>query len=143
MVQFKILDRRSSLVKKMDELVQNVENLKEDVLKGAAEYVVLVSPVDTGAYMDSHNISPGRSRAMGESSENRPRRQPYELYASTAIQRLYSQIEALPDKSLATLNNNAPHAPIVEYQHGWAPYTSTRREMTRIIQEAVARHLRK
>ena len=56
MIKFKLLDNRFSVMKKIKELEDKLNQLPKAYLKQLAKQIVLYSPVDTGTYMESHNI---------------------------------------------------------------------------------------
>ena len=123
---------------KFKKLEQMIEGYTEVYAQKMAEQIVLRSPVDTGTYMEGHNL--GMS-AVGpsQSSRNKPRQQPYQPYADAALSQLYSQASALPHNAhLIVFSNNAYHADVVEYELGYAPYRSAAREHKRIAAEAEA-----
>lgn len=134
---FRVVTDKTGIDNKAERLKAALENFQSDVLVGGAREVAKWSPVDTGAYMDSHNVESGIVGSMpGISSEGRPRFQDKSSYEMAAVARMEQQVEAMEDKSIATIYNNAEHAQDVEYRWGYEPYTATYREMTRIVDEA-------
>ena len=99
----------------------------EERLQDIAEYAVSVSPVDTGAYVNSFSMlraSSGGGRKR--SSANKPRQQNPEAMKQGAIGQLYSDIEALNVKqdledgnARFTLRNRSEHARDVEDGENW------------------------
>lgn len=99
----------------------------EDKLEDLADYTVRISPVDTGAYVNSFSIKRanqggGRSR----SSENKPRGQSPEAERQEAFSQLLTDIEALNISDMLeqgnvkfTLRNRSPHARDVEDGANW------------------------
>jgi len=116
-------------------LTDLVEGFGEIYGQKMAEQLVLYSPVDTGAFMESFNVGPS---AFGSSSAGRPRQQPWEPYASEAMAKLSQGVSALKGSTNLTFTNGAPHAYYVEYKHGYAPFAKTTREHSRIAAEAEA-----
>lgn len=140
MVQFKVVDDRTSLANKLKKLEDLVEDFGEEYLRGMANSVVLDSPVDTGTYMESHRI--GNAPASGiTSSKGKPKDQPFGAIAQSELNRLYADIEALKDKDLSTVyfSNIAEHATEVEYQHGYEVYSRARSKSPQIAKEAAAK----
>lgn len=120
---------------KFRKLSDLVEGFGEIYGQKVAEQLVLYSPVDTGAYMESFNVGPS---AFGSSSTGRPRRRHWQTYANQAIAKLSQGVSALKGSTTITFTNGAPHAWEVEYEHGYAPFSSTAREHSRLAAEAEA-----
>lgn len=140
MVQFKVIDDRTSIANKLKKLEDLVEDFGEEYLRGMANSIVLDSPVDTGTYMESHRV--GTSPASGiTSSKNKPKNQPFGAVAQSELNRLYADIEALKDADLSTVyfSNIAEHATEVEYQHGYEVYSRARSKSPQIAKEAAAK----
>lgn len=111
-------------------------------MKITADIVIKNSPVDTGTYMDAHQIGTKESIVT---SRGKPRNQPYSNFADAARDRLYSQIEGLNvDGSNWFITNNSVHAVRVEYT-GWnnvpaySPYTIARGYAPIALEEAKAK----
>ena len=107
-----------------------------------ADIVIENSPVDTGTYMDAHQI--GTSESI-TTSHGKPHNQPYSNFADEARNRLYSQINGLNvDGSDWFITNNSAHNMRVEYT-GWnskpaySPYTIARGYAPIALEEAKAR----
>lgn len=109
----------STKVKAMLEIGE--DKFKGD-LKNVAEVIANRSPVDTGAYAESHSVtfsSGGGTRSR--SSHGRPRRQSVEQFRGIAYQQMSADIEGLD--LLNNLNtsvkftNRAPHAQVVENKY--------------------------
>lgn len=138
--QFRLIDRRLKGVDRLlDETFSEFESMKKDVFKAVAAKVVEFSPVDTGTYMDAHNITSGKSSSGTDmSSRGKPRRRPYAPHASAALDRLNGQIDALgPNDKEAFIGNSAHHGMVVEYggpkTPAYAPYTRAREISKSII----------
>lgn len=140
MVQRKVLDNRQITAKATEEIARMVDGFQEALLQGMAESVVLDSPVDTGTYMESHNVgtSPESSR---NSSRGKPRNQPYETYAQASLNELFVQIEAVSGEDLDNIYfyNTAEHATDVEYVHGYEPYSRMMAKAPQIAEQAAAK----
>lgn len=138
MPTFKLVSDNLAVSSKLKKLRESIEGVKKSFLEEMAAIVVLNSPVDTGAYMDSLNIVAGRGSAPGYSSDGRPRNQAWGPFADDALARMFSQIEAVEDANVVSITNNAPHAAKVEYEHGYAPFSKARS-----LADSVAGNLKK
>ena len=138
-VSFKVVDNRTSISKKIAELNQQLDSYGKFFLADMASQIVLTSPVDTGTYMESHNL--GSSSVGGsESSFGKPRNQDYNNYAQPTLDRLTASIEGLGDNwTNAVFSNNALHADKVEYEHGYGVYTMARNLAPEISKRAAER----
>lgn len=115
MIKVKILDNRFKVFKKIKELEEKLEVLPKQYMKELAMEVVLNSPVDTGTYMDHHNIG-----EVGEpvNSHGKPHNQPFQTHADAAAERMFEQIDALPkDTTRYYISNSAMYAQKVEDYH--------------------------
>ena len=128
-----------SLDGKFKKLQDIVEGFQEEYLRGMSDQIVLRSPVDTGTYMDGHNLKTS-AVPQTESSSKKPRNQPYGPHADDALLRLYMQASALPrDANKVVFSNDAFHADAVEYNPEHSPYRTAAREHNNIAREAEAR----
>lgn len=135
MIKFKFVDKRTNVGKRIAALMEQLEELPKEFLRLTADEIVARSPVDTGTYMEAHNIG---ATTAPTTSTGKPRHQEYGTYADAALGRLYAQIEALPtDTTRHYISNNSQHAWKVEYEHGWAPYTSAREKAQIILDDAI------
>jgi hypothetical protein len=80
------------------------------------------SPVDTGAYIESHTLVPsGSSMRRSKSSRNKPKKQDPEFHSAVALDNLYSDIDNnFPDiESVESfmLINGSRHAQKVEAKY--------------------------
>lgn len=126
MTTYKLVQNNTAVSNKAKRLREDLEEFRDDFLKAMATKIVLNSPVDTGTYVQAHEIVLGQPRGTGqESSKGKPRNQPYEPNYNAALSSLYADIEALPDEApLVSIRNNAEHAGAVELVH--SPYTIAR-----------------
>jgi hypothetical protein len=97
-------------------------------LEDLADYAVRISPVDTGAYVNSFSIKRanqggGRSRT----SDNKPTGQSPEAERQDAFNQLLTDIQALNISDMMeqgnvkfTLRNRSPHALDVENGENWS-----------------------
>lgn len=102
------------------DLEEEARKLKEegvtDLLTKAANTAVDISPIDTGAYILSHQItSGGAGRPRGKSTRGR-KRGGGESAREEARSQLMSDISRVNfDSDTFTIRNGAPHAVYVEY----------------------------
>jgi len=99
----------------------------EDRLQYVANYALVVSPVDTGAYVESFSL--GRAGFGGgrmKKSDARPKSADPEATRQVARDNLYADIQGLDIKQMLeagnakfTLRNRAPHARDVENGENW------------------------
>ena len=142
MIKFKLIDNRTSVSKRIKELEQKLEEFPKEFMRITADVIIKNSPVDTGTYMDAHQIGTSESIAT---SHGKPHNQSYGDFASEARDRLYSQINGLSvDGSNWFITNNSAHAIRVEYT-GWdsvpaySPYTIARGYAPVALEEAKAK----
>lgn len=109
----------STKVKPMLEFAE--EKVKGD-LKSVAEVIASRSPVDTGAYAESHSV--GFSTGGGtrsRSSKGRPRQQDVGEKRELAYRQMSSDIDSLDllenVNTSVKFTNRAPHADVVENKH--------------------------
>lgn len=132
MIKVKLLDNRFKVFKKIKELEEKLEELPKAYMKEIATEVVLQSPVDTGTYMDHHNIG-----EVGEpvNSHGKPHNQPWQTHADNAMDRLFAQIETLPkDTARYYISNSAVYAEKVELDH--LPYTLAKAKSEQLLEQA-------
>lgn len=99
----------------------------EDKLEDLADYAVRISPVDTGAYVNSFSIKrAGQGGGRSRTSDNKPRGQSPEAERQEAYNQLLSDIETLNISDMLeqgrvsfTLRNRSPHARDVEDGSNW------------------------
>ena len=109
-----------SFYRKMDEL----ENIaKERILSKGEEivsYAAIISPVQTGAYVESFSVVPrGAGGGRSRSSDNKPivaDKQGKKLAEAERLKAEVRQIDPLESDGF-TLRNRAPHANDVERKH--------------------------
>lgn len=142
MIKFKLIDDRTRVSKKISQLQEKLEQFPKEFMKITADVIIKHSPVDTGTYMDAHQIGTKESIVT---SHGKPHNQPYNNFADAAKDRLHSQINGLSvDGSNWFITNNSAHAVRVEYI-GWSgvspysPYTIARGYAPIALEEAKAR----
>ena len=115
-------------------LGQKVEEGVKDELFSIADYAIAISPVDTGAYVESFSMLPagqggGRSKVSGaRRSSVKNGTASRQQFTDIARSNLYSDVEkfSLETSDKVTLRNRAPHARDVEDKHGWSVFTKVR-----------------
>jgi hypothetical protein len=140
MVAYKTLDKRQISAKATEEMAKLIEGFQEEYLQGIATSVVLDSPVDTGTYMESHNIGTSPEGAFN-SSRGKERNRNYQTFAQPTLDRLFAEIEAVSSEDLnkVYIYNTAEHATDVEYIHGYEPYSRAISKAPQIAKEAAAK----
>ena len=116
-----------------DRITQVAAEQLEDRLQFIGNYAVTVSPVDTGAYVESFSLVPAGSgggrmkKSDVRTASVREGTAAREDFASRAKENLYSDIakmnlqQMLEDgNARVTLRNRSPHAIDVEYGEDWS-----------------------
>jgi len=100
---------------------KGIEDQIKDKARNIADSLVRHSPVETGAYIESHACaSRGSPKSRSRSSDIRPRGANALEKKAIATQQLYSDIEALDLSTEGFIfRNRSPHANNVEYGTGW------------------------
>jgi|TARA_R110002072_G_scaffold219636_1_gene377253 hypothetical protein len=112
-----------------DKVLNIVHDGVKDKAYAVANYAVSISPVYSGAYVESFSIKkPGQGGGRRKSSEARGgkangKSDNPDMHRETAKYNLYKDIESLGEKGLKgfVLRNRAEHAKDVEHKHG-PPY---------------------
>ena len=143
MVELKVRVNRG-LDGKFRKLERLLDNFQEEYLMGFAEEIVFNSPVDTGAYILSHNFGDNSEVSQGtgqrRDSNDSPFGSKWGALQGPALQRLEAQILGIPlTQTMVTIRNTSSHAAIVEYRHGYEVYSRTKRKSGNIAREAEAR----
>jgi len=107
---------KTKLTGTFEDLIEGVDALKEDAIREmltqAIDYLVLNSPVDTGAYIESHTLSNTAGAPRSRSARGRKRKSGN---PSIAREQLMSDLGKLDlTKDIFNIRNNSPHASIVE-----------------------------
>ncbi len=121
---------------------QLLDNFYSNLLYEIADNLINVSPVDTGNYITSFEVTQGRPTAE-TTSEGKPRGQPWEPFAEEGRAKLKAQIASLPEVTVADkvyFINRAEYAKLVE-TYSSAPFTHVANIMPIIIQDAAQRSL--
>jgi hypothetical protein len=127
----------TAVIKKIED---DLDKVRTEFLINVAEDLVNTSKpfVDTGAYITSHSITTTRGAGRGRTSANKPQGQDPNAKATEALSQLMGDIAAIPkDQTQVFMTNNAPHANIVEYKHGYNVYSSVRNRAGLHLADAV------
>jgi hypothetical protein len=103
---------------------EEIESRLEDI----ADYALRISPVDTGAYVNSFSIKrAGQGGGRSRTSDNKPRGRSPEAEKQDAFGQLLTDIQALNISDMVeqgnvkfTLRNRSPHAADVENGENWS-----------------------
>ncbi len=126
-----------TLQQKLDKAKGNIEEAVKDQLEHIANYAVAISPVDTGAYVESFSMIPagqGGGRKKNSETEARRKRRVWENtasreeFAGIARQNLYGDINKfnLETSDKITLINRSTHARDVEDAYGYGVFAKVR-----------------
>ena len=137
----------TNMEKLLQKVNKNLEDVRTEFYKGLATVLVNASPVDTGAYMDSHNIGTDTTKAGFKSKEGEHKAQGVSRgpVVERTLSRLYAEAEAVPEGATKVyIANRSPHSKAVEdggkgwKTPGYAPFRIMRREAKRVLDAAVA-----
>lgn len=129
-----------SLTAVINKIEQDLDKVRTEFLTNMAEDLVASSKpfVDTGAYITSHSITTTRGAGRGRTSADKPKGQDPSAKAAESLSQLIGDIAAIPkDQTQVFMTNNAPHANIVEYKHGYNVYSSVRNRAGLHLADAV------
>ena len=125
----------SQLVKRVETQLNEVRDV---FLEKMAEKAVMLSPVDTGAYVESFSVTTISGGGRSRSSHGRPKGQDPEAKKSQAFEQLLGDISVIPpDVTKVYLTNRAPHAKQVEEDHGYGVFAVVRNVASNLLDEAV------
>lgn len=111
-----------------DKISERAAEAIEDKLKYLANYAVAISPVDSGAYVESFSIRPaGDNGGRSKRSDARPKGANPDVIREIGRQNLYQDIASLGIKRMVEsgdtrfiLRNRAPHSRDVENGENWS-----------------------
>ena len=129
-----------SLTAQLKKVEEDLDKVRTVFLQSVAEDLVRSSIpfVDTGAYITSHSITTTRGAGRSRTSDNKPKNQDAGAKATEALSQLEGDIAAIPkDQTTVYMTNNAPHANVVEYKHGYHVYGSVRNRSKLHLQAAI------
>jgi hypothetical protein len=117
---------------------EKLDAIPKVFMRKLADKAVAISPVDTGAYVESHSIRATRGGGRSRTSHGRPKGVDPGSKKAEARGYLEDDISALPDDmKQAYLNNHSPHASLVEYTHGYNVYNTVRNVAPQLLQDAI------
>lgn len=104
----------------LDEDLVKIAGFREGAIRGALEevkdYLLESSPIDTGAYIESHTIKSNNTRGRGRDSKRRERDSGWPESYNIAEAQLTQDIDNLNFESdTYVIRNDSPHAVFVEY----------------------------
>jgi hypothetical protein len=130
------------LLKKVN---KDLEDVRTEFYKGLVEVLVANSPVDTGAYMNSHSVSTDTTSGAAQKSDGLPRKQPEQEVKGRNLTRLFGEIDSLPpDATKVYIANRSPHSKTVEDgswwpgKDGYYPFKIMRSRAKVVLDAAVA-----
>lgn len=135
-----------SFTQQLNKVKENLDKVAPIFLSKMAQEIVRLSPVDSGAYVNSHTISIN-SRGIGGQLAGRLKRQGPRspdpgAERNTALASLLAQVQSIPfDTPVVVMNNSVPHAYLVEYA-GWGStppylvYQTAKSKSSVFLQEA-------
>jgi Asp-tRNA(Asn)/Glu-tRNA(Gln) amidotransferase C subunit len=123
-----------TLQQKLDKANGSIEEAIKDQLEHIANYAVAISPVDTGAYVESFSMIPagqggGRMKSRSARSDSvKEGEAKRETFASKARKNLYGDINKfnLETSDKITLINRSTHARDVEDTYGYGVFAKVR-----------------
>lgn len=105
----------TGILKQIRDVQKGLDGFQEIFLGKISDFLVTQSPVDTGAYVESHSITTGRSNGRMRRSDVRLPAANKEEKRQIARDQLASDIAGLPEGATKVyVNNRSPHAPYVE-----------------------------
>lgn len=135
MPKYKLIANGTAVSNKFKKARVKIEGIRDNFLTNMAQYIISVSPVDTGTYITSHEIISGVEGSFTDSSRGKPRNQPRGPFSQEGLNRLINDISGLsPDASTISIVNNSEHGQKVEFDYG--VYAKARAEAQRIANES-------
>ena len=116
-MQEAVIGLKQVMLKLQSEIDEAVEIAVKDSLHDIAQTAVSLSPVDTGAYVNSFSFSVGAGLSRGLSSDDKPKGKDPTSERQSSLSNLVSDINKITDlnsRSTITLRNASPHATDVE-----------------------------
>lgn len=146
-----MVNRAVGLSAQIDKTIKDLKQVKRQFLLEVAGNLTKLSPVDTGDYVMSHQVSDtsiagrftGNFRSIGPGGQNK------EFFQETAYNKLAWEIDALPETTTTVFfGNTSPHALSVEFgkavnknwrHDGYHVYQITKTEANNLLKTAVAK----
>lgn len=143
-----MVNRAIGLTAQIDKTIEDLEKVKTQFLLEIAGKLTELSPVDTGDYVMSHQVSntniagrfTGNFRSIGPGGQNE------KFFQETAYNKLAWEIQALPkDATTVFFGNTSPHANAVEHggpnwrrrPEGFKVYQTTKTEANNLLRDAI------
>jgi len=107
----------------IEEVIQKIEASADEAVRAllseAVDYLIINSPLDTGAYLESHTISNTAGRPRSQRSSKRKRGSGGSANMDKARAQLEGDVLKLNvGGEVFNIRNNSPHANIVEHNIG-------------------------
>ena len=135
-----------SFTDRLRKVESDLDEVRTLFLTKMATEVVESSPVDTGTYVMSHNVSETSAAGQftGEIKYIGPPNQNKEAMQKAALNKVLGQIASLPkNQTRVSLSNNSAHANIVEFgganwqRNGYFVYEAARNLAPRFLKDAI------
>ena len=135
-----------SFTNRLRKIENDLDEVRELFLEKIATEVITGSPVDTGTYVMSHNVSEASAAGQftGEIRYIGPPNQNKQAMQQAALNKVLGQIANLPkNQTRVSLSNNSAHANIVEFggkrweRDGYYLYDTARKRASILLDEAV------
>ena len=106
----------------IEEVIQKIEASADEAVRAllseAVDYLIINSPLDTGAYLESHTISNTAGRPRSQRSSKRKRGSGGSANMDKARAQLEGDVLKLNvGGEVFNIRNNSPHANIVEHKN--------------------------
>lgn len=127
-------------IKFIEKQKKRILAFRDGSMGSISEDLVVKTPVDTGAYAESHSISSNATAKRSVSSANREGKQNISKFQGIARSNLESDISSLGDDDFEIYAiNGAPHASAVEHKHNYKVYTQTTRNANNHIADGIGK----
>lgn len=135
-----------SFTNQLRKVESDLDEVRTLFLTKMATEVVTASPVDTGTYVMSHNVSETSAAGQftGEIKYIGPPNQNKEAMQQAALNKVLGQIASLPkNQTKVSLSNKSAHANIVEFgganwqRSGYFVYEAARNLAPRLLKDAI------
>ena len=107
---------KTKLTGTFEDIIEGIDSLKEDAIREmltqAIDYLVLNSPVDTGAYIESHTLSNTAGAPRDRKAKGRKRYSGDREVARALLMQDLNKLDLTKD--IFNIRNNSAHASIVE-----------------------------
>jgi hypothetical protein len=132
---------KRSLIPFITKAKEQLDEVKSGFLEKIATTLVGFSPVDTGAYVESHSITTSSGSGRARTSHGKPRGVEPSGRKAEALNQLLSDVASVGDSPKVYMNNRSPHNKQVEYgwptKPGYAVYSRTRTMAPVLLEQAI------